>query len=260
VSPPDSWNPGQYNRFGAERKKPFHDLLAMVEPLSGGRAVDLGCGTGELTRELHRDTKTRTTLGLDSSEAMLAESANFVAAGLQFEQGDITAFAPQEPFDLVFSNAALQWVANHEELFPRLTGFIVSGGQLAIQIPANHDHPSHLIAHELAAEEPYASALNGYVRVVPVLEPDWYAEMLHRAGFEKQAVRMNVYPHYLQSREDVVEWCKGTLLTDYQRRLPEEIFERYLSEYSARLLPVLDDSKPYFYAFKRILMWGRKRD
>lgn len=256
----DSWDPGQYNKFGAERTKPFHDLLAMVEPLGGGRGVDLGCGTGELTRELHRATKALTTLGLDGSEAMLAKSANFVEDGLSFEHGDIAAFAPEEPFDLVFSNAALQWVANHEELFPRVAGFAGSGGQLAIQIPANHDHPSHLIAHELAAEEPYATALGGYVRTVPVLEADWYAEMLHRAGFARQTVRMNVYPHYLESREGVVEWCKGTLLTDYQRRLPADVFERYLSDYSARLLPILEDSRPYFYAFKRILMWGRKRD
>ena len=92
----------------------------------------------------------------------------------------------------------------------------------------------------------------------PMLDIDWYAEMLHRAGFTQQSVRMNVYPHYLDSREGVVEWCKGTLLTDYQKRLSEEDFGRYLDDYSARLIPRLEDRKPYFFPFKRILMWGRK--
>ncbi len=254
----DSWDPDQYSRFGAERSRPFYDLEAMVKPLSGGRAVDLGCGTGELTVALHRAIKARQSIGLDGSEAMLAKSAQFAGLGLSFELADIGTFAPDEPFDLVFSNAALQWLPAHETLFPRLAGFVAPEGQFAVQIPANHDHPSHLLAHELAATEPYASALEGYVRTVPVMDVAWYAQMLHHSGFGRQTVQMNVYPHYLKSREGVVEWCKGTLLTDYQRRLSPELFEQYLADYSDRLLPMLEDSSPYFYAFKRILMWGRK--
>src|SRR3954447_12900278 len=109
----DTWDPAQYERFQRERSAPFFDLLDLVEPCPGGRVVDLGCGTGQLTRSLHDRTGARTTLGLDASRAMLERSASHAAKGLTFELGDIAEWAPSEAFDLVFSNAALHWVDDH---------------------------------------------------------------------------------------------------------------------------------------------------
>jgi trans-aconitate 2-methyltransferase len=252
------WNPDQYARFRNERSQPFLDMLELVQPASGGRAVDLGCGTGELTPALHARLQARETVGLDSSESMLAKSGEFAGNGVRFERGTIESFAPAEPFDVVFSNAALQWVDGHEELFPRLAKAVAAGGQLAVQMPANDDHPSHLTAHAVAREEPFATALGGYSRTWPVKKPEWYAELLDRLGFSEQSVRLQVYGHHLASRDEVVEWVKGTLLTDYQKRMPPETYEQFLKRYRERLMPRLEDRKPYFYAFKRVLVWGRK--
>ena len=150
-----TWDPGQYEQFERERSAPFFDLLDLVEPCPGGRVVDLGCGTGELTRSLHERTGASTTLGLDSSGTMLERSESHAGEGLAFELGDIAAWAPSEPFDIVFSNAALHWVDDHAALFARLTSALGPGGQLAVQVPANHDHPSHLVAERVAAEAPF---------------------------------------------------------------------------------------------------------
>jgi trans-aconitate 2-methyltransferase len=252
------WNPAQYEKFRDERSAPFYDLLALVQPVPRGRVVDLGCGTGALTQELHRHTEAAETLGIDSSETMLAKAAEFAGDGLRFERGDIVAFAPGQPFDVVFSNAALQWVDGHEALFTRLTRAVARGGQLAVQVPANADHPSHLTARAVAAEEPFASAMNGYLRAWPVQEPDWYATLLDRLGYREQSVRLQVYGHHLESREGVIEWVRGTYLTDYQERMPAELFAQYLVRYRELLLPQLEDRRPFFYPFKRILIWGRK--
>jgi trans-aconitate 2-methyltransferase len=252
-----SWSPEQYERFRDERSQPFFDLLDLVAPIPGGRAIDLGCGTGELTRVMHERVGARSTVGLDNSETMLERAAQFAGGGLRFKLGTILRFAPRTQFDLIFSNAALQWVPDHERLLPRLAGALAPAGQLAVQVPANHDHPSHLLAHEVAAEEPFRSAIGGYVRTVPVKEPEWYAAKLSALGFGRQSVRLQVYPHLLESAEGVVEWVKGTLLTDYRARMESEMYDAYLARYRERLLPVLGGGRPYFYAFKRILMWGQ---
>ncbi len=253
-----TWNPNQYNRFQDERSKPFHDLLALVQPIPGGRAIDLGCGTGELTKVMHERVQARATIGLDNSETMLDKSAAFAGRGLTFKLGTILRFAPRTPFDLIFSNAALQWVDDHELLFERLAAGLAAGGQLAVQMPLNHDHASHVVADAVAGEEPFATALKGYVRRVPVETPEWYAEKLDALGFAEMNVRMQVYPQHLGGPEDVVEWVKGTYLTDYQSRMPAELFPAYLARYSERLLAVLADRRPYFYPYKRLLLWGRK--
>jgi len=253
-----AWSPEQYNRFRSERQQPFFDLLGLVRPRAGMRAVDLGCGTGELTRVLHDRLDATSTLGLDSSPTMLADSATFAAPGLRFAAGDIAAFDAPGAHDLMFSNAALQWLPDHAELFARLTRALAAGGQLAVQMPMNYDHPSHTVAAALAGEAPFHAALGGFAITWPVQTPEWYAVVLHRLGYAEQHVRLQVYGHALAARDEVIEWVKGTLLTAYQQRLPAELWPLFLDRYRAALLPQLDDARPYFYPFKRLLLWGRR--
>src|SRR5256885_11771930 len=110
--------------------------------------ADLGCGTGELTAELHRKLQARETLGIDSSQAMLAKAPQ--GPGLRFEQQDIATFQPAEKLDLIFSNAALHWVPDHPDLLRRLTGALSPGGQIAVQMPMTDDLITHQTASELA--------------------------------------------------------------------------------------------------------------
>jgi trans-aconitate 2-methyltransferase len=250
----DVWDPGQYERFAAERRQPFVDLLALVEPVPRGRVVDLGCGTGELTAELHRHTGARETLGIDSSSAMLEQAASRVGDGLRFERSDISAFpATNGRWDVIFANASLHWLPDHPALLARLANVLAPGGQVAVQVPANDDHPSHTLARELGAEmgvEPAA-------RAGAVLTPEAYAELLHELGFDAQHVRLQVYGHVLDTSTDVVEWTSGTLLTEYRRALDAVAYERFVAEYRRRLQKALGDRRPYFYAFRRILLWAR---
>jgi trans-aconitate 2-methyltransferase len=252
----DAWDPERYGRFAAERAEPFLDLLALVRPVPGGRVVDLGCGSGELTVQLHRRLEAGETLGLDSSPAMLERAAGLAADGLRFELGDIAGFG-DGGWDVIFSNAALHWLPGHDTLFGRLVAGLNRGGQLAVQMPANHDHPSHLVAAELADTEPFRAALGGYRRSSPVRAPEWYAELLDRLGLGDQHVRLQVYLHRLAGRDEVVEWNRGTLLTDYAARMPAPLFDEFLAAYRRRLLPLLEDTRPYRYPFKRLLLWGR---
>ena len=244
------WAPEQYERFAAERKQPFLDLAALVEPRAGMRVVDLGCGTGELTGELHDALGAAETLGIDDSESMLRKAQNVATETLRFELQRVEDFAPARPFDLIFSNAALHWVADHERLLERLMGFLSANGQLAVQMPANDDHPSHSVAAEVAREFGLAE------RPDYILPVERYATVLHALGFVRQHVRLQIYGHVLPSASDVVEWVRGALLTHYQALLPAPRFEELLAAYRARLRVVIGDGSPYFYTYKRVLLWG----
>ncbi len=260
------WDPAQYHRFRRERVAGFDDLLAMVQPVPGGRAVDLGCGTGELTARLHHHLRARATVGVDRSPAMLAEARSAAVDGVRFEEGDIGAFAGAAAWDVVLANASLHWVPGHEAVLARWAAALRPGGQLAVQVPANVDHPAHRIAATVAEE--FAGAFEarsaGDVAGAPppdpvlnVLAPERYAELLAELGFADQDVRLQVYGHWLASTAEVVEWLKGSSLTRFRSRLDEATYEEFLARYRARVLAEVGDRRPYFYAFKRILMWGR---
>jgi trans-aconitate 2-methyltransferase len=255
----DTWNPAQYDKFRRERERPFFDLLAMVRQAPDMRVIDLGCGTGALTRLLHARLQARSTLGLDRSGRMLESArASSPPAGLQFSIGDVRDFTGPGEYDLIFSNAVFHWVEDHEQLVSRLAAALRPRGQLAFQIPASHDDPSHTVAEALTKVEPFARAFDGWHRPQPVLTPEAYARLLHRTGFTDPSVHLIVYPHVLSGPEDVVEWMKGTLLTEYERHLPPELFAPFVAAYRDRLLACLDHTRPFFFPFKRILCWGQK--
>lgn len=255
--PADAWDPDRYARFRDERRQPFLDLLAGVDARPGLRVVDLGCGSGELTRLAHDRLGARETLGIDRSPAMLAKAAAHAGGGVSFAPGDAGAFEG-EGYDLVLSNAALHWVPDHERLLPRLARCLAPGGQLAIQVPANEAHASHATARAVAAEPPFREALGGHVRESPVLEPEAYAHVLFRLGLEARRVRVEVYGHPLASRDDVVEWVRGTLLTDYESRLPADVYAAFLARYRERLAAALPDERPFLYTYRRVFLWARR--
>ena len=243
------WSPEQYERFKSERHQPFTDLVALIDKRPRMRVVDLGCGTGELTRELHAALEAEETIGIDDSETMLLKAGSFQGEMLHFEKGSIEAFVTDKPYDLIFSNAALHWVPNHEQLLTRLTNFLSMNGQIAIQMPSNDDHPSHRVAAEVAQEFGVAP------RPAYVLPVERYAELLHRLGYERQHVRLHVYGHVLPSSEDVIEWVRGALLTYYESLLGNR-YEVFLTAYRERLLAAIGEERPFFYTYKRVLMWG----
>ncbi|MGH9134385.1 MAG: methyltransferase domain-containing protein, partial [Ilumatobacteraceae bacterium] len=180
--------------------------------------------------------------------------------GLSFEVGDIGSWRG-EGRDLVLANASLQWVPDHPVVLGRWAEALAPGGQLAVQVPTNADHPSHVLAGEVAATEPFASAFDGPPPpdqvAANVLEPATYATLLHELGFTEQLVRLQVYGHVLDSTAAVVEWVRGTTLTRFFKRLPTELHEPFVDTYRTALLARLGERAPYFYPFKRILMWGR---
>jgi trans-aconitate 2-methyltransferase len=253
----DTWDPATYHRFRAERRQPFDDLLAMVRPVPGGRVVDLGCGSGELTADLHRHSRAAETVGIDSSANMLEQAEVHVGEGLRFEQGDLARWTASPPVDVVFANASLQWVPDHPALLEQLTRQLADQGQLAVQVPANFDHPTHTIADRIGQ----TYGMDPVARFEAILTPEGYADALDRLGFDRINTRLQVYVHRLPDTASVIEWVKGTLLTQYRRELGESTYEEFLGRYRDELLTTLGDpagTAPYTFLFKRILFCARR--
>jgi trans-aconitate 2-methyltransferase len=248
------WNAEQYHRFQSQRAAPFYDLLGLVEIRPGMKVVDLGCGTGELTRKLADSLADSEVTGLDSSPEMLEKSASYATSNLRFEQGEQAKLTGK--WDLIFSNAAIQWSEDHKELIPYLLARLNPGGQLCIQIPSNHNHISHLLIRETAQENPFNKILGGFVRLSPVLTIDQYTKILFEGNTENIIVFEKVYPHILENSDAVVEWISGTALIRYFERLGEHKSE--FLEALRRKMKLALPERPLLYPFRRILFSAKK--
>jgi trans-aconitate 2-methyltransferase len=244
------WDPDQYHKFQSQRFAPFDDLFAMIDVRPGLRVVDLGCGTGELTARLAEQLPQSDIVGIDSSPEMLARARSLASPGLRFERGAIEDVAGQ--WDLVFSHATLQWIEDHATLIPRLLSLVTPGGQLAVQVPSNHGHASHVLIRETAAEEPFRTALDGWSRVAPVLPIDAYAEILYASGATDVVVIEKIYPHVLEDAGAIADWVKGTPLVPYLERLQGDVCDAFIAHYREKLQARWPDS-PVSYPFRRTL-------
>ncbi|MFC4427563.1 methyltransferase domain-containing protein [Deinococcus navajonensis] len=254
-----TWNPDLYHQFEAARSAPAHDLQAMLPDGPYRKVVDLGCGTGEQTLALAQRFPAAEVLGVDRSAEMLARSPRGQASNLRFEQQDILEVRGE--YDLIYSNAALQWLPDHPSLLAHLWQHLRPGGTFAMQVPANHDHSSHRLLGETAAE--FEQELGGYSRfgtahgASPVLSPASYAERLDALGAVEIQALSRVYPVILEGAGGLIDWTRGTALIPYLSRLNEADASRFLASYRARLEAVYPAGRLY-YAFTRVLVVAQR--
>ena len=252
-----AWNPEKYNEFKSVRYKPFFDLVAPIEDKPGMEVIDLGCGTGELTAMLAEKLTDAQVLGVDSSAEMLAEAAQFGKERLTFEQKTIEEVIQSgKKWDLIFSNAAIQWVDNHKQLFPAILGMLKPGGQIAVQMPCQKENILNQLLLQLVGEEPYSSVLSNWNRLSPVLSMDDYAQILFEHGGKEITVYQKVYPLIANSHDDLYQFISGSALVPYFERLEGVIKEQFILQYKRRIterFPLM----PALYAFKRIILYAQ---
>ncbi|HVZ10245.1 trans-aconitate 2-methyltransferase [Rhodopila sp.] len=239
-----SWSAAQYVNFEAERTRPVRDLLAAVPNTDVRRAIDLGCGPGNSTEVLAARYPGAAITGLDNSADMIA-AARKRMPDMRFDLVDLQSWAPAETYDVILSNAVLQWVPDHEALMPALLDRLAPGGSLAVQMPDNLEEPAHRLMREVAALPRFAAKLAGAAGSrTPRRGADWYYRLLKpHAG--RVDVWLTVYHHVLPGGADaVIEWFKGSGLRPFLAPLDPAETDDYLAEYRtgiAREYPTLPD-------------------
>lgn len=256
------WNPALYRRYEDERTRPAAELLARVPLATAARVVDLGCGPGNSTELLVRRFPQAQVTGTDNSEAMLV-SARERLPQARFELSDIATWAPDAEAgapDLIYANAALQWVPDHEALIPRLFAALAPGGVLAVQMPDNRAEPTHRLMRELAAEAPWKEPIGDYTRLrTELLDIGGYYDLLAPLAAEVD-VWHTIYQHRMDSAAAIVEWVRATGLRPFVDPLSPELRASYLAEYERRVdaaYPVRTDGKRLL-AFPRMFIVARK--
>jgi trans-aconitate 2-methyltransferase len=253
------WDPAQYGRFAAERDRPFFDLTSRIDAVPR-HVVDLGCGQGHLTATLAARWPGAVVEGIDSSQEMIADAAN--VPGVTFSVGDIVTWRPANEIDVIVSNAALQWIPDHQQLMVDWAAGLPSGGWLAVQVPGNLNSPSHVLMRELAAQPRWATSLEGLANLVShnlsVGTPQSYAEVLIEAGLTVD-VWETTYMHVLHGDDPVLEWIRGTGL----RPILAALTPPQAEEFAAQLAAALREAYPAgrhgtVFPFRRIFAVGRK--
>lgn len=231
------WSPAQYLKFADERTRAARDLLAQVPLTQPRRIFDLGCGPGNSTALLAAAFPEARITGIDNSPAMI-EAARRALPGAEFALADLAAWRPDDAPDLLFSNAAFQWVPDHLEVVERLLRGLTKGAALAVQMPDNLNEPSHRSMAEVAEQGPWREKLRSAAAARHPLPPprDYYARL------KPLCARLDLwhthYIHPLQGADGIVDWVKGTGLRPWLEPLDAAEQAAFAAAYRDRLAHV----------------------
>ncbi len=251
-----SWDPRQYAKFAGPRLRPAADLVARLPDRDYRAGIDLGCGGGQVTALLRSRFPGLVLTGIDNSPDML-EAARKALPEVDFREGDIGDAALAAGCDLIVSNAAFHWLANHRAVLAALMAGLPADGVLAAQMPRNHGAPSHRLLADVAASPRWAAKLAGVAGIRPVDEPVDYARLLFSAGAAEVDAWTTEYIHVLPpapASHPVLEWVKGTALRPYLDVLDETEAAAFLATYREALAaayPAEDDGRVLF-PFRRV--------
>jgi trans-aconitate 2-methyltransferase len=227
-----TWDPKTYLAFGGERTRPAAELVARISVESPRRVADLGCGPGNSTALLAARWPDAEIDGIDNSPDMLV-AARESGVRARWIEADVAGWRPDRNYDVIYSNATLQWVSNHETLLPHLVSFVAPGGVFAFQVPRNFGLPSHTIAQDLAKDARWADKLARVRDWWTVREPENYYGILEPLA-SKIDIWETCYLQTVEGNDAVYRWVLGTGLRPFVEALEGEEREAFLAEYSAR--------------------------
>jgi len=242
-----TWDSSQYLQFADERTRPCRELATRIALGTPRRIVDLGCGPGNSTAVLAQRWPEAVIEGVDNSPNMIATAQKDYPAQ-KWTTADIATWTAPAPCDLVFSNAALQWVGDHATVFPHLARQVAPGGALAVQVPANIEAPAHRLMRELAQSAAWRDHFPRLPREWFVQEPAFYYDALAPL-MDRLDLWTTEYIHVMENAQAIVEWYKGSGLRPFLDALPAADQPRFLADYGALIateFPARSDGRVLF--------------
>ena len=255
----NEWNPEKYLQFKSERTQPAIDLVSRINISPPGSIIDIGCGPGNSTQILVNRWPDSEVVGLDNSTTMI-EKARTDYPEQKWIIGNAENIDPDSKYDLVFSNATLQWIPHHETLLPKFFNCVNPGGAIAVQIPMFKNMPINVAIETVANYPKWTQFTKGCGELFTFKDMDFYYEILNKLAKGVELWETS-YFHILNSQESIIDFIRTTGLKPYLDLLPSDEMK---SEFEQE---VLTECKKYYkiqsngkvlFPFDRLFFIGYK--
>ncbi len=247
------WDPDSYLKFQDERTQPSKDLVSRIDIARPASIIDVGCGPGNSTKVLRQRWPHSRIIGLDSSPEMIARAKETYPRE-NWLTADAAEWECAERFDVVFSNAALQWIPNHEFLIRKLWDRVNDGGALAVQVPANTESPLFRAVTTVSRRNEWKDRLSGCGKLFTYHAPEFYYDLLSEAS-KRVSIWQTTYFHVMANHQGLLDWYASTGMRPYLEKLADDgqrlsFREHVLEEIRGRF--ALRKDRKILFPFRRL--------
>jgi trans-aconitate methyltransferase len=241
VSPSNNvWNAAGYAAHSAVQQSWARELIAQLNLRGDEHVLDVGCGDGKVTAEIARAVPRGHVVGTDASPQMIAFAEKMFPAkknpNLEFHVLDARKIKWPRPFDLIFSNAALHWVDDHEKVLRGAAAVLKPGGQLVVSCGGKGNAQDVFLA---LRPEMRSARWRAYFRQMPApyffYTPGDYEKWLPKAGFKINSLKLAPKDAPYAGAEGFAAWLRVTWIP-YVQRVPEDLREEFITAVTQRFL------------------------
>jgi len=251
------WNPDLYLKYRNERTQPSIDLIGKISiPFQPKSILDVGCGPGNSSQALLQRWPNAALTGIDSSLNMI-EKAKASYPQNTWIVADASKHIFNEKFDVVFSNATIQWIPDHAALFEHLFNLINPGGVFAIQVPRFNQMQLSQAIQKVADQARWKEATGACSKLFTYHDEQYYYDLMS-PYYKSMEFWQTDYIHIMESHSAILEMIRSTGLRPYLDCLPDSekpVFENEVLAAIKYEYPVQNDGKVLF-PFKRLFMIG----
>ena len=247
----DCWSPDLYDGKHSFVWKLGASVIELLAPLPGERVLDVGCGTGQLTAQIAASGAE--VVGLDNSPAMIDE-ARRLYPNIKFQLADAHDFEFDEPFDGVFSNAALHWISDPAKVAGCISKALKTNGRMAVEF-GGHGNVRHLSQAIKSASQEFLGECLPHPWYFPSIAG--FATVLEAHGLEFTQAAMIDRPTPLEGADGLKNWLR-MFGQHWLTQIPDEQHDTFLERVEQIARPNLYRDSVWYADYRRIRVVARK--
>lgn len=253
------WKPDLYMQFKSERTQPSIDLVSKLNIIDPKNIIDIGCGPGNSTQILANRWPNSNIIGIDRSESMI-EKAKHDFPNQKWELANASEYTSSRKFDIIFSNAVIQWIPNHEKLFKKFYNMLSQSGVVAIQIPQFWDMSLGKIIDDASKLPRWEEKISEISNLLTMQSYSFYYDILSNL-FNSIEIWETDYIHIMEGHLSILNMIRSTGLKPYNDKLELDSdikeFEAVVLSQIKRAYPIQKNGK-VLLPFKRLFITAVK--